>query len=196
MGGAWGNASFYWNGSVLFESSVIQFAYGKNVFFKATPVCVWPPFVFLVYNGSYFDDVVECKEDSCFYSMCWNASMFSLAIVTRMPRFVPWPVQTPSVMTLFRPKRDFGIVHINSTRVEVSMAEGLANWIATAMSHLKEWAGIGGLALCCVLISVLAFWCICHMQHRHRRAQALLIQAFAAVEMGQSPQVWLGMLEK
>ena len=82
--------------------------------------------------------------------------MFSLAIVTRMPRFVPWPV-APLVMTLFRPKRDFGIVHINSTRVDVSMAEGLANWIATAMSHLKEWAGIGGLALCCVLISVLAF---------------------------------------
>ena len=122
--------------------------------------------------------------------------MFSLAIVTRMPRLLPWPMQAPSVMTLFRPKIDFGMVHINSTQVDVSRAEGLANWIATAMSHLKEWAGIGGLALCCVLISVLAFWCICCMQHRHHRAQALLIQAFAAVEMGQSPQVWLGMLEK
>jgi hypothetical protein len=127
MGGAWGNASLYWNGSVLFESSVIQFAYRKNVFFKATPTCIWPPFVFLVYNGSYFDDVVECKEDSCFYSKCWNASMFSLAIVTRMPRFVPWPMQALLVMTLFRPKRDFGIVHINSTQVEESMAEGLVN---------------------------------------------------------------------
>ena len=105
-------------------------------------------------------------------------------------------MQTPSVMTLFRPKRDFGIVHIISTRVDVSMAEGLANWIATAMSHLKEWAGIDGLALCCMLINVLAFWCICRMQHCHRRAQALLIQAFAAVEMGQSPQGWLGMLGK
>ena len=122
--------------------------------------------------------------------------MFSLAIVTRMPRFVLWPVQTPSVMNLFRSKRGFRIVHINSTRVEVSMAEGLANWIATAMSYLKEWVGIGGLALCCVLISVLAFWCVCRMQHHHRRAQALLIQAFAAVEIEQSPQVWLGMLEK
>ena len=109
--------------------------------------------------------------------------MFSLAIVTRIPRLLPWPMQAPSVMTLFRPKRDFGIVHINSTQVDVSMAEGLANWIATAMSHLKEWAGIGGLALCCMLINVLAFWCICRMQHCHRRAQALLIQAFAAVEM-------------
>ena len=105
-------------------------------------------------------------------------------------------MHAPLVMTLFRNKRDFGIVHINSTPVVLSMAEELANWIATAMSHLKEWASIGGLALCCVLISVLAFWCICCMQHRHRRAQALLIQAFAAVEMGQSPQVWLGMLGK
>jgi hypothetical protein len=99
-------------------------------------------------------------------------------------------------MTLCGPKRDFGIVRINFTQVEVSMAEGLANWIATAMSHLKEWAGIDGLALCCMLISVLAFWCICCMQHRHHRAQTLLIQAFAAVEMGQSPQVSLGMLGK
>ena len=55
--------------------------------------------------------------------------MFSLAIVTRMPRFVPWPMQALLVMTLFRPKRDFGIVHINSTRVDVFKAEGLANWI-------------------------------------------------------------------
>ena len=67
--------------------------------------------------------------------------MFSLAIVTRMPRFVPWPMQTPSVMTLFRPKRDFGIVHINFTQVEVSMAEGLADWIATAMSHTPKVMG-------------------------------------------------------
>jgi hypothetical protein len=130
MGGwTWGNASFYWNGSALFESSVIQLAYEKKVFFKATCVCVWPPFVILVYNGSYFDDVVECKEDSFFFIVCvgWNASMFSLASVTRMPRLLPWPMQALSVMTLFRPKKDFGIVHINSTRVDVSMAEGLAN---------------------------------------------------------------------
>ena len=63
---------------------------------------------FLVYSGSYFDDDVECKEDSCFYSMCWNASMFSLAIVTRMPRLLSWPVQASSVMTLFRPKEILG----------------------------------------------------------------------------------------
>jgi hypothetical protein len=31
---------------------------------------------------------------------------------------------------------------------------------------------------------------------RHTHEQALLIQAFAAPELGQSSQVWLGMLEK
>lgn len=29
IGGAWGNASFYWNGSVLFESSVIHLLMGR-----------------------------------------------------------------------------------------------------------------------------------------------------------------------
>jgi hypothetical protein len=98
-----------------------------------------------------------------------------------MPRFVPWPVQAPSEMTLFRPKRDF----------EITAA------IVTAISHLKEWAGIGGLAIICVATGVMALWCICRMQKkRHTHEQALLIQAFAAPELGQSSQVWLGMLEK
>jgi hypothetical protein len=68
--------------------------------------------------------------------------------------------------------------------------------LLTAVSRLKEWAGIDGLALCLILISIMAFWCTCRMQSRQRRAQALMIQAFAAVETGKSSQVWLGMLEK
>jgi hypothetical protein len=39
-GGAWGNASFYWNGSSVFESSVFQFVGGRNVSFQAMPVCM------------------------------------------------------------------------------------------------------------------------------------------------------------
>jgi hypothetical protein len=31
--GAWGNANFYWNGSDVFETSVFQFAGGRNVYF-------------------------------------------------------------------------------------------------------------------------------------------------------------------
>jgi hypothetical protein len=74
---------YYWNGSNVFETSVFQFAGGKNVSFQATPVCMWPPFVFIVYNG--------------YYSKCWNASEYHLAVVIRMPCFVPLPVQ----VTLF-----------------------------------------------------------------------------------------------
>ena len=61
-GGAWGNATFHLNGSNVFETSVFQFAGGRNVSFQATPVCMWPPFVFIAYNGSY--------------NMCWNASVY------------------------------------------------------------------------------------------------------------------------
>ena len=81
--------------------------------------------------------------------MYWNSSVFSLAVVTHLPRFVPWPVQAPSVMTLFRPKRDF----------EITTA------IVTAI-FLKEWAGIGGLAIICVATGVMALWCIFYMQKK------------------------------
>jgi hypothetical protein len=60
---------------------------------------------------------------------------------------------------------------------------------STAVSHLNEWARIGGLALCLILISILPFWCICRIQFCQCRTQALMIQAFAVVETGQSPQV-------
>ena len=58
--GGWGNASFSWNTS--FESTVSQYATGTNVSFKATPVCMWPPFVFIVFYGSQSD------------SMCWDVN--------------------------------------------------------------------------------------------------------------------------
>lgn len=107
VGGAWGNAHFYWNGSSVFETSVSQLAGGHNASFKAMPVCLWPPFVFIVYNGSYENNVVNCSSDICYYSMCWNASEYHLAVVSRMSFFVSWPVQAPYAMILFRPKRDF-----------------------------------------------------------------------------------------
>lgn len=65
---------------------------------EATPVCVWPPFVWVV-----------CTADNCSYTLCWNASVHQTATVARMPRFVPMPVRTTSTLTLFREKRDFGI---------------------------------------------------------------------------------------
>ena len=37
--------------------------------FVPTTVCVWPPFVFLVYNGSYDNEFINRSSDNCFYSM-------------------------------------------------------------------------------------------------------------------------------
>jgi hypothetical protein len=51
--------------------------------------------------------------------------MFSLAIVTRMPRFVPWPV-APLVMTLFSPKRDFRITAAIITAITISATAATA----------------------------------------------------------------------
>ena len=82
MGGGWGNASFHWNGSVVFENSVSQVAGRKNVTIQVTPVCMWPPFVFIIYNGSYDDKILSCSIGNRYYSMCWNASAHSLAVVT------------------------------------------------------------------------------------------------------------------
>jgi hypothetical protein len=77
----------------VFKTSVFQFAGGRNVSLQATPVCMWPPFVFIVYEYN----VVSCSSDICYYSMCWNAFEYHLAVVTRMPCLVPLPVQ----VTLF-----------------------------------------------------------------------------------------------
>ena len=94
---------------------------GMFFFFKLhTPVCMLPPFVFIVYNVSYEDSIINCNSNNSFYSMCWNVSLHHLAVVTRMPGFVPWPVQAPSAMTLFRPKRDFGITAAIVTAITVS----------------------------------------------------------------------------
>ena len=49
MGGAWGNASFYWNGSALFENSVSVLALRKKyVFCVYTCVCLAPFCVFSI----------------------------------------------------------------------------------------------------------------------------------------------------
>ena len=114
----------------MFETSVFQFAGGRNVSFQAMPVCMWPPFVFIVYNGSYEDSIINCSSNNCFYSMCWNASLHHLAVVTRMPHFVPWPVQAPSAMTLFRPKRDFGITAAIVTAIAISATTAMAATIS------------------------------------------------------------------
>ncbi|XP_029409942.1 uncharacterized protein LOC115066968 [Nannospalax galili] len=77
--------------------------------YATTPVCVWPPFIWIVSNKSHVEARLECGEGDCYYTLCWDAERFPIAIVTRMPRFVPVPVEAPNSMSLSRQRRDFGI---------------------------------------------------------------------------------------
>ena len=63
-------------------------------------------------------------------SQCWNSRWASCAMVARVPRWVPVPVDTPSTLSLFRQKRDFGItaavVVVISAAAIAATAAGIA----------------------------------------------------------------------
>ncbi|MGE9574266.1 hypothetical protein ACQP3C_24705, partial [Escherichia coli] len=74
------------------------------------------------------------------------------------------------------------IVHVNSTRVDISVAEGLSAWITQAMNHLKDWAGMGALGGMLILVSFIALWCICRMRVTQQRRNTMSAQAFSLVK--------------
>ncbi|XP_060231984.1 cytochrome P450 3A1-like isoform X1 [Meriones unguiculatus] len=83
------------------------------------------------------------------------------------------------------------IVTVNSTGVDAGLATGLSTWIAAAMNHLKEWAGMGVLAGLLVLVSLVCLWYICKIRVSQQCDAAMIIQAFTAIEAGHCPQAWL-----
>lgn len=85
------------------------------------------------------------------------------------------------------------IVAVNSTRLDPGLTAGFAAWIAGAVGHLKEWEGIGALGLMVSLVSLFCLWYIYCMRVTQPRNAAMIVQAFAAMEAGQSPQAWLTM---
>jgi hypothetical protein len=76
-----------------------------NQNYSPTPVCVYPLFLLILSNDSFKD----CSTNSCCISQCWNSRWASRAMVARVSRWVPVLVETPSTLSLFRQKRDFGI---------------------------------------------------------------------------------------
>ncbi|XP_073087438.1 endogenous retrovirus group K member 7 Env polyprotein-like [Manis javanica] len=295
-----------------------------NSLFPPSPVCVYPPFLFILSNSS-FD---SCSNETCFLSQCWDACNFTNALVVRIPRWVPVPVDAPNTMTLFRERRDFGvtaaivllisatavaataagialdtsiksatelnnlatsvasaldqqstldgklkggimilnqhidlveeqmevlwqmaqlgcerkyralcitsiqyenftraanlsrdlsqylsgnwsqdfdgtleelrreIIHINSTRLDISVAEGLSSWFLRALSHVKEWAGMAGMGVFLLGGLMLLLWLLCRLRNQHKQDKVILAQALMAIDVGASPQVWLNMLKK
>ena len=92
-------------------TSNVKYKKQKDVNFTATPVRVWPLFLWVASKTSLNQNQVEidCSQEKCFYALCWDANKYPLALVTRMPRFVPVPVDAPNSLSLFREKRRFGI---------------------------------------------------------------------------------------
>ncbi|XP_057356156.1 uncharacterized protein LOC130683343 isoform X2 [Manis pentadactyla] len=88
------------------------------------------------------------------------------------------------------------ITHINSTRLDISVAEGLSSWFHRALSHVKEWAGMAGMGIFMLGGLMLLLWLLCRLRAQRRQDKVILAQALMAVDIGASPQVWLNMLNK
>lgn len=88
------------------------------------------------------------------------------------------------------------IIQVNSTPVDLSVTEGFASWISPAFSYFKEWVGVGlfDVAFCLGLLFVL--WLVCRLGAQSRRDKMVIAQAFAALEQGASPEVWLSILKQ
>ena len=55
---------------------------------------------------------------------------------------------------------------------------------------------MGALGCMLVIVCVLCVWRMCQVQCVQAHTSAMVVQAFAAVEVGQSPQIWLAPLKK
>ena len=55
---------------------------------------------------------------------------------------------------------------------------------------------MGALGCMLVIVCVLCVWCMCRVQRVQARTSTMVAQAFATVEVGQSPQIWLAALKK
>jgi hypothetical protein len=87
------------------------------------------------------------------------------------------------------------VLRINSTRMDLSLTEGLSSWISSALSYFKEWVGVLLFAavICCGLLFML--WFVCKLRTQQNRDKVVIAQALAAIEQGASPEIWLSMLK-
>lgn len=83
------------------------------------------------------------------------------------------------------------VVTINSTRVDLSMAEGLSSWIASTFSLFRM--GGGRVYFLHAALEDACFVCgwsaVC--KHVLKKDKVIITQALAALECGSSPQIWL-----
>ncbi|XP_033616552.1 uncharacterized protein LOC117284967 [Fukomys damarensis] len=99
-----------------------------NITFNSTPVCVWQPFFWIVSNASLNSHTLNCTNLTCFYTSCWNVTVFPYAIVVRMPRFVPVPARLSDSLSteLSRQRRDFGVTAAVVSAITIAAAAAAA----------------------------------------------------------------------
>lgn len=86
------------------------------------------------------------------------------------------------------------IISLNATCLGMPTVNAILNTLKQAFSYIKEWAGMGVMLSMMLLAIFVCLWCLCRIRKSQKSQAAMLVQAFAAVEAGQSPQAWLSML--
>ena len=86
------------------------------------------------------------------------------------------------------------ITSLNATRLEIPTVNAVLNTLKQTFGYIKEWAGVGVMLSMMLLAIFVCLWCFCRIRKSQKSQIAMLVQAFAAVEAGQSPQAWLSML--
>ncbi|KAI5136568.1 Olfactory Receptor 2G6 [Manis pentadactyla] len=107
-----------------------------------TPVCVSPPFFFLL-SKQESTNIAEliCSTGRCYLAECWNGTEYQLAVVIWVPRHVPFPGEASPhdfPLLLHCPKRDFGITA--AIIAAVAVASAAAAVAAVALSSAIETA--------------------------------------------------------
>ncbi|XP_052033949.1 endogenous retrovirus group K member 13-1 Env polyprotein-like [Apodemus sylvaticus] len=98
----------------------------NQIDYPPIPVCVYPPFLFILSNKSF----EKCSNDTCWMSQCWDSEWATRAMVARVPRWIPVPVEVPSTLSLLRQKRDFGITAAIVVAISVSAVDATTAGIA------------------------------------------------------------------
>ena len=121
--------------SFKWTTSNVRYKKQREVNFTATPVCVWPPFLWVVSNTSSNQNQIEidCSQEKCFNALCWDAKKYPFALVTRRPRFVSVHVDAPKSLTLFQGKRNFGISAIIVVLVATAVVAASVMALALAL---------------------------------------------------------------
>lgn len=92
-------------------------------------------------------------------------------------------------------KLRFAIIEVNSTRLDLTLTEGLSSWVSSVATYFKEWVGVGmfGALLCFGVVFLL--WLFCKIKAQRQHDKVVFAQALVALEQGSSAAVWIAMID-